>query len=94
MWGDSLKNQRAQRPRVHCGIMKKVIKIARRKEKQTANGPICIEQMTFQKTLGPNGTVITMVSGEAGRETNHSLSESPVQLFDNIAPHGRFWVQF
>ena len=36
------------------------------------NEPICIEQMTFQKTLGPNDTGITMVSGKAGREQKAS----------------------
>ena len=57
-------------------------------------GPICIEQMTFKKPLGPNDTLITMVSGKAGRERNPPLSESPVQPFDNMAPHGQFWIPF
>ena len=63
---------------------------AQRKADKTENEQISIEQMTFQKQLGPNGTVITMVSWKAGsalgrlldesRKTkSHSLTENEVQ---------------
>ena len=66
MWGDFLKNRRAQRPGVDCGIInhcdKTVYKTQHKEnQKQKANEPIFIEKITFSKTLGPNGTVITMV---------------------------------
>ena len=38
--------------------------------------------MTFKKTLGPNGTVIKMVSGKAGRGKK---MESFMQLLNNLA---------
>ena len=67
MWGDSLKNWRAQRLGVYRGFMNKCDKhcienMAQRKAEKTENEPISIEKMTFQKPLGPNGMVITMVS--------------------------------
>ena len=42
-------------------------------------------KMTFQKLPGPNGTVITMVSGKAGRETNPNHPQAFTQPFDNLA---------
>ena len=62
-------------------------RIAHRKsENSNKIEPICIEQMSFKKPLGPNGTVITMVvSGKAGRETNPPGLEILMHLFDNLA---------
>ena len=71
MWGEILKIWRAQLLDVYCGIMKKkkmMENIAQRKTVRTENEPISISQMTFHNSLGPNGTVITLVSGKAGRE--------------------------
>ena len=50
--------------------------------------------MTFYKTLGLNGTVITMVSRTAGRETNPPGAGNPNVFFDNLGPLGRFWIGF
>ena len=66
-WGDFLKNWRAQRLGVYRGFMKKgdkhiIQNITQRKAEQTENEPILSQQTTFQKTVGPNGTVISMVS--------------------------------
>ena len=36
--------------------------MAQRKADKKGNEQIFIDKMTFRKTLGPNGTVITMVS--------------------------------
>ena len=44
--------------------------MAQRKTEKTGSEPICIGKMSLQKPLGPNGTVITMVSRKAGREQN------------------------
>ena len=40
--------------------------------------------MAFQKQLGPDGTIIRMVSGKAGRETNPPHPQTFMQLFDNF----------
>ena len=39
--------------------------------------------MTFKNTLGPNGTIVNMVSGKTSRELNPPLAESFMQLFDS-----------
>ena len=39
----------------------------------------------FKNPLGPNGTVITLVSRKAGREQNPLHSESFMHLFGNLA---------
>ena len=36
--------------------------ITQRKAEQTEHEPILAQQTTFQKPVGPNGTVITMIS--------------------------------
>ena len=40
--------------------------------------PIFIEKMTFKRTLGPNGTVITMISWKAGSRQRGSSRDLPV----------------
>ena len=50
--------------------------------------------MTFKKPLGPNGTVITMVSGKTGRETNPRRSETFMQLFNNLETIDDFGSHF
>ena len=44
--------------------------------KQNENEPISIEQMTFWRPVGPNGTVINMVSWKAGSLPGRVLEES------------------
>ena len=59
--------------------------MAQRKTEKTGNGPICIEQMSFLKPLGPNGTVITVFSRKAGREQKPPHSDLFMQLVDNFS---------
>ena len=55
-------------------------KKAHRKADKTESEPICIEEMSFQTPLGPNGTVINMVSATTGREQNPPHPETIMQL--------------
>ena len=55
------------------------------KQNETDNGPICIEQMTFPKPLGPNGTVIIIFSGKAGRTKKTPRPQTFMELFDKLA---------
>ena len=46
--------------------------------------------MTFQKTLGPNGTVIAMVSGKACREKKAPGPEIFMHSFYNLEKNTNF----
>ena len=61
--------------------------------------PICIEKVTFWKPLGPNGTVIIMVSGKTGREQNLSPPQTNMfflttwcHLVDFGYHFGAYWI--
>ena len=58
-----------------------------------------MEQMSFKKPLGPNGTVIRMVPRKAGRAQNTPPAENFMQLFDilvnivDLGSHfGAHWI--
>ena len=79
-------------------MIKTLYEHSTKKSNEKKHEPICIEQMTFLKTVGTNGTLTTMVWGKAGREQNPLPSESFMQLFDNLAKlvdfRNRFGVQW
>ena len=67
MQGENLKKRRARRLGVYRGSIQKnnknvIYNIAQKKVEQIETVPISVEEMTFSKPVGPNGTVITMVS--------------------------------
>ena len=73
MWGDVLKNRRAQRLGVYSGFMNKsdkhvVWKHSTMKSRKTENEQITIDKMTFKKPVSPSGTLITMVCEKAEHE--------------------------
>ena len=80
---------------VYCAVMKKVINMLYKKEhtettEKTNNGAISTETMVFFKPLGPNSTVIIVVSGKTGREQNCPGREILVIFFNKLAALGRF----
>ena len=71
MWGAFLKKRRAQRLGVYRGFMNKVINMVyktQHKEKQNKNRKLANlhRKTNLKKPLGPNGTIIRMVSRNAG----------------------------
>ena len=76
MWGWVSKKVEGSKVRRLLWTNKKKHKTQHKEiQKTSENESISIQKMTFEKTPGPNGTVITMVSGKAGREYNSSPPE-------------------
>ena len=101
MWGDFLKNRRAQRLCVHCGIINNCDKtciqnIAQRKAGKMESEPMIIEKTTFKKTPGPNGTLISMVSWKAGAQTKRwnflEMMTCWRHLVDSWCHFGAHWI--
>ena len=68
--------------------------IQKTEEKTTPQTSKIYRTNDLLKPLGPNGTVITVISGQAGREQNSPPAEQLMEVFDTVAPLGRFRVPF
>ena len=50
--------------------------------------------MRFRRPLGPNGTIINILSGKTGREQNPPTPQKIMDFFDNLVPLGRIGPPF
>ena len=101
MWGDCLTTRRAQRLGDYGGFMNKCdkqlyikhsTKKSRRNIKWTNLHP---PKMIFQKPLGPNGMVITMVSwkpgSRQGRPNQEQITAKLYTLGEKVVRRVPFW---